>query len=329
MCPCCAKPFKAAPPAGLEPGSPFEPNLRAFAIYLRFTQAISFERLSRLFSDLLGLEISEGALVNMLDDSKQGFARAVSLIRARLLAGTILQSDETSVRVGKRTWWTWVFHHANSRAVVEQFLRQHRPDFWVSDRLPAQMNWAKKDHQVCLAHLIRDAQYAIDAGDTAFASGLRKLLSRACKIAGRRHQLADATLRANAYKLDAELRIMPAHGAGNKLQAAIKGCRRHMFAFLANRAIPPTDHGSEQALRPCVIFRKVTNCFGSEWAAHLYADIRSVIETARRRTIGALTIRSPESDGPANHTSPSQSAPSYRKLLDSINSGSSIKIRYQ
>ena len=59
-----------------------------------------------------------------------------------------------------------------------------------------------------------------------------------------------------------------------------------------NRAIPPTNNGSEQALRPCVIFRKVTNCFRSEWAAHLYADITSVIETARRRTIAALqTIR--------------------------------------
>jgi transposase len=302
MCPCCARPFKAAPPAGLEPGSPFGPNLRAFAIYLRFTQAISFERLSRLFSDLLGLEISEGALVNMLDDSKLAFARAAGLIRARLLAGTILQSDETSVRVGKRTWWTWVFHHAEdacfvihpnrSRAVVEQFLGEHRPDFWVSDRLAAQMNWAKKDHQVCLAHLIRDAQYAIDAGDTAFAPGLRKLLRRACKIGGRRHQLADATLRAYGYKLEAELdvllRIAPAHGAGSKLQSVIKGCRRHLFVFLANRAIPPTNNGSEQALRPCVIFRKVTNCFRSEWAAHLYADVRSVIETARRKAIGAL-----------------------------------------
>jgi transposase len=41
ICPCCARPFKAAPPAGLEPGSPFGPNLRAFAIYLRFTQAVS------------------------------------------------------------------------------------------------------------------------------------------------------------------------------------------------------------------------------------------------------------------------------------------------
>jgi transposase len=323
LCPCCAKPFKAAPPAGLEPGSPFGPNLRAFAIYLRFTQAISFERLSRLFSDLLGLEISEGALVNMLDDSKLAFARAASLIRARLLAGTILQSDETSVRVGKRTWWTWVFHHAEdacfvihpnrSRAVVEQFLGEHRPDFWVSDRLAAQMNWAKKDHQICLAHLIRDAQYAIDAGDTAFAPGLRKLLRRACKIGGRRHQLADATLRAYAYKLDTELdvllRIAPAHGAGNKLQNVIKGCRRHMFVFLANRAIPPTNNGSEQALRPCVIFRKVTNCFRSEWAAHLYADIRSVIETGRRKAIGALdairlTLNGlPLPEGPALRTS--------------------------
>jgi transposase IS66 family protein len=53
-------------------------------------------------------------------------------------------------------------------------------------------------------------------------------------------------------------------------------------------AIPPTNNGSEQALRPCVIFRKVTNCFRSEWAAKLYADIRSVIETARRKAIGAL-----------------------------------------
>jgi hypothetical protein len=57
---------------------------------------------------------------------------------------------------------------------------------------------------------------------------------------------------------------------------------------LADRAIPPTNNGSEQALRPCVTFRKVTNCFRSQWGANLYADVRSVIETALRRAIGAL-----------------------------------------
>jgi transposase len=89
-CPGCAKRFKAVAPPGLEPGSPFGPNLRAFALYLRFTHAISFERLCRLFSDLIGLDISEGALVNVLDDSGQAFARQTILIRAKLLAGTIL-----------------------------------------------------------------------------------------------------------------------------------------------------------------------------------------------------------------------------------------------
>src|SRR6516162_4677926 len=93
-CRYCKKPFKATPPAGLEPGSPFGPNLRAFAIYLRITHAISFERLVRLFSDLLGVEISEGALVKMLADSQEGFAKQSSRIRAELLAGTILVSSE-------------------------------------------------------------------------------------------------------------------------------------------------------------------------------------------------------------------------------------------
>ncbi len=87
----------------MPPGSPFGPNLRAFVIYLRFMHAISFERLARLMSDLFGLTISEGALVNMLADSRPAFARQKNLIRARLLAGSVLQSDETSVRSAKRT----------------------------------------------------------------------------------------------------------------------------------------------------------------------------------------------------------------------------------
>src|SRR5258708_33928522 len=113
-CPCCAKRFKAVPPAGLEPGSPFGRNLRAFALYLRFTHAISFERLSRLFSDLIGLDISEGALVNMLDDSRQAFARQASLIRVRLLPSTILGSAETSARARNQPSCTSLSHHPDS-----------------------------------------------------------------------------------------------------------------------------------------------------------------------------------------------------------------------
>jgi transposase len=302
ICPCCTRRFRAAAPAGLAPGSPFGPNLRAFVLYLRFAQAIPFERLARLMSDLLGLAISEGALANMLEASGGAFARQTSLIRERLLSGTILQSAETSARVGKKTWWTWVFHNGDSacfvirpsrgKAVVGEFLGATRPDFWVSDRLGAQMGWARTGHQACLAHLLRDVQYAIDAGDVRFAPGVKQLLKQAVAIGRRRDRLAASTLAVYAAKLEAKLdrllQIAPANRQGRKLLRMIKKFRQNLFVFVTNRALPPTNNGSEQALRPCVIFRKITNCFRSHWGAKLYADVRSVFETARRRGIPIL-----------------------------------------
>ena len=56
---------------------------------------------------------------------------------------------------------------------------------------------------------------------------------------------------------------------------------------MTNRDIEPTNNGSERALRPCAVYRKITNGFRSPWGAALYADVRSVVETARRRAITA------------------------------------------
>ena len=58
----CGQTTLAPLPEGLEPGTPFSLNIVALAIYLRFTHAISYRRLSRLMLELYGLAISEGAL---------------------------------------------------------------------------------------------------------------------------------------------------------------------------------------------------------------------------------------------------------------------------
>jgi Transposase IS66 family. len=302
VCPCCAKRFKAEPPEGLEPGSPFGPNLRAFVIYLRSVQGIPLARLSHVLRDLFGLDISEGALVNILDASREPFATQTSLIKARLLAGTALASDETGMRVGKGNWWLWVFHYADSavfiaakhrsKAVVHAFLGDWRPDYWISDRYGGQMGWATREHQVCLAHLIRDVQYAIDSGDAVFAPGLKGLLKRACAIGRRRDALTDGTLKIYEAdlnrRLDRLMSLIPADQAGVKLQTIIKKVRRHLFVFVTNRDLTATNNGSETALRPCAVYRKITNGFRSEWGAALYANIRSVVETARRRSVRAI-----------------------------------------
>src|SRR5271165_3163902 len=311
VCPCCAKRFKARPPEGLEPGSPFGPNLRAFVIYLRAVQGIPMARLSDVLKDLFGLDISEGALVNILSAAREPFTTQTSRIKARLLAGTALASDETGLRVGKANWWLWVFHHGDSavfvahphrsKPVVQDFLGEWRPDYWLSDRLGSQTGWATREHQFCLAHLIRDVQYVIDEGDAVFAPGLKGLLKRACAIGRRRDELADSTLKIYLgdlnRRLDRLLALKPTHKAGRKLQETIKAIRGNLFVFMTNRDLEATNNGSERALRPCAVYRKITNGFGSEWGAKFYADLRSVVETARRRAIRAidairLTLRS-------------------------------------
>ena len=302
VCPGCAKRFKAEPPSGLEPGSPFGPNLRAFAIYLRSVQNIPLARLSDVLRDLLGLDISEGALVNILHASREPFAKQTSLLKMRLFSGTALASDETGIRVGKANWWLWVFHHGDvavfvaeehrTKEVVERFLGEWRPDYWISDRLGSQKGWAKKDQQYCLSHLIRDVQYAVDEGDTVLGPGLKGLLKRACAIGRRRESLADSTLK--SYEADLNRRLTrllslaPIHRAGRKLQKTFKEIRSHLFVFVTHRELTATNNGSERALRPCAIYRKITNGFRSEWAAKLYADVRSAIETGRRNCIRAI-----------------------------------------
>ncbi len=289
-CPCCARRFKAEPPAGLEPGSPFGPNIRALVIYLRSVQGIPLARLRTVLADLFGLAISEGALVNILAASAKPFLTATEHIKARLFA------------VGKANWWLWVFHHADSavfvadkhrsKAAVEAFLGNHRPDYWISDRYGGQMGWARREHQVCLAHLIRDVQYAIEAGDAVFAPGLKGLLKRACAIGRRRDRVTDATLKSYEAdlnrRLDRLMALVPTHPAGGKLQTVIRKIRRHLFVFVQNRDLTATNNGAERALRPCAVYRKITNGFRSEWGAQLYADIRSVVETGRRRSIRAI-----------------------------------------
>ena len=71
-------------------------------------------------------------------------------------------------------------------------------------------------------------------------------------------------------------------------QSIIGKIRRNLFVSVTNRALAATNNGSERSLRPCVTLRKITNGFWTEWGAKLCADIRSVIETARRRAIPPL-----------------------------------------
>ena len=294
-CSCCGGVTLAPVPEGMEDGSPFSINILALAIYLRFTQAISYQRLTRLFLHLFALRISEGALDAMLRRAKPCFDNEVAGILARLRRSRIVCSDETSVRIDGRTHWDWVFQNAqvvihvirNSRAasVVAEVMAGHRPSIWVSDLYGAQQGHADL-WQVCLAHQLRDCKYAIEAGDTVFAPRMKALLLRACVLARRRQALAASTRRTYQYRLDRELNqimgLAPTNPHGKRLRKRYGKVRNSLFTFLEYPDVPPDNNGSEREVRPTATYRKVTGGFRSTWAADLFAGVRSVVGTAAR-----------------------------------------------
>ena len=264
----CACPLRqaglAAAPAGLGCGSPFGESIAQLATYLRYAHAISYQRLCALFRDVFGLQISEGALANLFR------------------------------RVQGRKAWEWVYIGegavlhvvAPSRAKrePEAVLAGARSEVWVADVFGSQQGHGERG-QVCLAHQLRDVQYALDAGDAVFAPAMLAWLQRAIKVGRKRERVKDVTLQRHRRdlrkRLEEILQLEPEQADGQRLRKRYAKCKEGLLVFVTDREVPFTNNESERALRPSVIFRKLTNGTRSEWGAEFFAAVRSVIGTGR------------------------------------------------
>jgi transposase len=301
QCPHCGQAYVAPVPVGMEPGTPFGASIQSLATYLRYTHAVSYARLSALFAQVYGVPISEGALANLFRRVNTRLDHRVEEILTCLRSSRLICSDETGARVHGRTQWEWVFQNAEvcvhvirpsrGHGVIYDVLGDHRPTIWVSDLYGAQTHHPAERWQVCLAHQLRDCQFALEAGDTVFAPRMKAVLLRAFAIHKRRELLATSTL--YQYRCDLQRRVncclalQPANSHGRRLQKRYAKIQDHLFLFLDDATIPPTNNSSEQAIRMSTVFRKVTNGFRSDWGRDLFAAVRSVVNTGKRQGLSA------------------------------------------
>jgi len=121
---------------------------------------------------------------------------------------------------------------------------------------------------------------------------MKRILLRAIAIGKRRDRLKDSTLvqyRADLERrMDAVMKLRPANRHGIRLRKRFAKIRSNLFVFVTNRDVPYTNNASERALRPSVIFRKVTNGFRSQWGGQLYVAVRSVVDTGRQNGLSVF-----------------------------------------
>jgi transposase len=267
----------------------------AVATYLKTFQALSYERLQAALSDLFGLSLSQGGLMNLLRRAQGRFRTGREEAVSALRRAAVVASDETGVRIEGCNTYHWVFcsaeavvHHAapsRAAAVVHQMMDGHRPEVWLSDRYTAQQGHGVR-HQTCLAHLARDVAYAVEVSDDPVPLRLQLWLGSVFTLAERITDLAASTLAAKRRTLERRLsEILAAPSRCDltcALQAKIGRARDQLLVFLAHPGqVAVTTNACERALRPAVVQRKVTNGYRAMWAAEGEADVRTVVDTAR------------------------------------------------
>jgi transposase len=303
-CPSCQSYQRAAVPSGYEHGRVLGPHLEGLVLYLHYAHPLSYERVQTILRDMTGLKLGIGTLVNIVNRAQERLQQGADAIQQRVQHAAVIGSDETGIRVDGQNQWQWVFQTPQwayytirpSRAtqVITDVMAQAQPQVWVSDVYSAQMNHPAAHYQICLAHQLRDLQYAVDTQNCDWARQMQSLLRRAIHLYNQRDDLTrrrfDLRAQAYAWKLDNLLNTEPPSEDSRRLWRRFHKHRSALLLFLERPDVPPTNNASEQALRNSVIYRKVTGGFRTDWGAALYANLLSILESARRQSRSVFDV---------------------------------------
>lgn len=304
-CTCCNKKTTSDYPAGVKGNVSYGSKIEALAVYLSVRQYMPYGRLQEYFHQLLGLEISQGTLVNLLRRSADKSQGVYQEIKQRIQQSKWIGSDETGCRVdGDRHWyWTWqndeltyitASHTRGFATVEEQFPNGLRKSILVSDCLAAQLKQDCKAHQICIAHLYRDLNFLIEKEMEDWSTQFKLLLQKACKLkqeidytqfAKHKNQLIDIEQQLhNLLQYPLEYRCV----YQKQLQKRLIKYQAHILTFLYHKEVPPDNNSSERAIRNVKVKQKISGQFKNPAMAQAFAVLRSVIDTCIKRNVQLL-----------------------------------------
>lgn len=270
-------------------------NIRALVSYLNVVQCIPFKRIAELISDLCGRRMSEGTIQNILKGNSVKSNNAYEEIRKRIECAPVVGADETGAAVEKQLHWNWIFqtdaltyvYQLKSRgqeAVDSQFPNGLPHSTLVTDRKQTYFKMNVKDHQVCLAHLLRNAEYLneLDAKQDRSRRFIH-LLAHAIDLR-RNNTITQRKIKVLKTKMKNLLGESLSHldDEFERFKKGILKVKDYLFTFLSNPLVPYDNNASERGVRKIKIKQKVSGCFRTDEGADDFAKLHSIAETAMK-----------------------------------------------
>lgn len=278
----------------------YGPNVKATVAYLSTLQTIPFKRLAEHLATFYGIRMSQGTISNILNEMREYCKENYEAIYKQLIEQEVLGGDESGIRINGINHWMWVFQTAiltyiiinrsRGRKVLEDLFPEGLPKtILITDRWAAYFKMLVKDHQLCLAHLLRNTFYFTQLlPKSSWPVDLMQLFRDS--IERKKQGGCSKELREEYLKKIEALLDNPPMVRGKKKQKllttfveGLKKHKEHIFTFLEYEKVEPDNNSSERAVRPVKTKMKVSGQFKSLDGAQAYASIHSIVQTARKR----------------------------------------------
>jgi transposase len=301
-CPSCQQRTCGELPVGVPP-SQAGPRLVALTALLMGCFKQSKRRVALFLEQVLHQPCSSGWVVKLQNQATAALTPAYEELAARLPTEPVLGIDESPTKQSQTPSWLWTFvagaytlfalRTTRAATVLQELLTETYNGVVNCDR--AKMYWKTGRPQWCWAHLKRDFQALIDHPDQQVKRLGRDLMRPTKELFRYWARRRDGTItRLGMLRLMKPIReeidgllLRGAFSGNAKLQGMCEPLYDHrewLWTFLEIEGVEPTNNASERALRPAVIWRKLS--FGTQSAkgSRFVETILTVIETCHKQS---------------------------------------------
>jgi len=255
---------------------------------------------SEFLRDLLNLPCCPSLTVKIQKQVSQSLAAPHEELKKALAFESNLHMDETPTKQADIKAWLWtavaksfvVFAVFSSRAAqaITELLGENFQGIVNCDR--AKMYFQLPHLQWCWAHLARDIQAMIDSKVPDRVEMGEKLSKQLKVIFERWHQFKAGEISWDEFRFRAvfdaqKFNGLLYEGTGSHDSRLRNQCKslhthsEHLWRFITTHGVEPTNNTAERALRPAVIYRKLSFGTQSESGSRFVERIFSVMGTCR------------------------------------------------
>ena len=148
----------------------YDASVKSLVVYLSVVQFLPYGRIASFLREVFGLAPSEGSLVNWVKEAKRNAQPAIEKIQEYIMSSSVVGFDESGCYCNKRLDWAWIAQTVyytllfradgrSSKVLTDKFGDSLERMTAVTDRHSAYFALHFLNHQVCLAHLLRELQY--------------------------------------------------------------------------------------------------------------------------------------------------------------------------